>query len=214
LVQEHGLDVRDEILYFHELEHIVLARVLIYSGRESPENGHLLSDAHELIARMLEIAKPVGGMREVTVLLVLQALAYQAQRNDDQALSSLEEALVLAEPEGYIRTFVDEGDPMKELLRQAASSGIATDYVGKLLAEFEPIKTDKQQIDQPLIEPLSERELEVLRLLATELSGPEIARELMVSLNTMRTHTKNIYSKLNVNSRFAAINKARELNLL
>jgi LuxR family maltose regulon positive regulatory protein len=153
-------------------------------------------------------------MREVIVLLVLQALAYKAQENDDRALSSLEEALMLAEPEGYVRTFVDEGDQMKELLRQAASNGIATDYVGKLLIEFEPIKTDKQQIDQPLIEPLSERELEVLRLLATELSGPEIAQELMVSLNTMRTHTKNIYSKLNVNSRLAALSKARELGLL
>jgi len=214
LVQEHGLDVRDEILYFHELEHIVLARVLIYSGRESPENGHLLSDAHELIARMLEIAKPVGGMREVTVLLVLQALAYQAQRNDDQALSSLEEALILAEQEGYVRTFIDEGDPMQELLHQASSQGVATDYIGKLLTAFESGRLVKQQIAQPLIEPLSERELEVLRLLATELTGPEIARELMISLNTMRTHTKNIYSKLNVNSRLAALSKASELNLL
>lgn len=214
LVQEHGLDVRDEILYFHELEHIVLARVLIYSGRENPDNGHLLTDAQELIARMLEVAKPAGCMREVTVLLVLQALAYQAQMNDDLALSSLAEALVLAEQEGYVRTFIDEGDQMQELLRLASSRGIATHYIGKLLTAFGSGRLVKQQIASPLIEPLSERELEVLHLLATELSGPEIARELMISLNTMRTHTKNIYSKLNVNSRVAAINKARELNLL
>jgi LuxR family maltose regulon positive regulatory protein len=153
-------------------------------------------------------------MREMIELLVLQALTNKAQGNTDQALSSLEEALVLAEPEDYVRTFIDEGDHIKELLRLAAARGIAPDYVDKLLAEFEPVKIDEQQIVQPLIEPLSARELEVLRLLATELSGPEIARELMVSLNTFRTHTKNIYSKLNVNSRRAALMKARELNLL
>lgn len=213
-VQEHGLSVKDDILYFHELEHIVLARVLIHSSRENPNNRHLLTDAQELITRMLEVAKPVGCMREVIVLLVLQALAYQAQGNAEQALVSLEEALVLAEPEGYVRTFIDEGDQMKELLRQAASRGIGTDYVGKLLAAFEPVRIGEKRISQPLIEPLSERELEVLRLLATELSGPEIARELMVSVNTMRTHTKNIYSKLNANSRRTALSKARELNLL
>ncbi|UCH60353.1 MAG: hypothetical protein JSV61_02460 [Anaerolineales bacterium] len=214
MVQEHSLDVRDEILYFHELEHIILARVLIYLGRENPDNGHLLTKALELIARMLEVTKPVACMREVIVLLVLQALAYQAQRTDDRALSSLEEALVLAEPEGYVRTFVDEGDHMKVLLRQAVTHGIASDYVSRLLTAFEPDRSDKMRISQSLIEPLSDRELEVLRLLATELTGPEIARELMISLNTMRTHTKNIYSKLNVNSRLAALSKASELNLL
>ena len=153
-------------------------------------------------------------MREVTILLVLQALAYQAQMNDDLALSSLAEALVLAEQEGYVRTFIDEGDQMQELLRLASSRGIATHYIGKLLTAFGSGRLVKQQIASPLIEPLSERELEVLHLLATELSGPEIARELMISLNTMRTHTKNIYSKLNVNSRRAALSKASELNLL
>lgn len=213
-VMENGLSVNNEIQHFHDLKHIVLARVLVYSGREDPENARTLSDAQDLIVKMLEVTRLVGCMREMIELLVLQALTNKAQGNTDQALSPLEEALVLAEPESYVRTFIDEGAHMKELLRQAAVRGIATDYVGKLLAEFEPVRTDKQQIVQSLIEPLSERELEVLRLLATELSGPEIARELMVSLNTFRTHTKNIYSKLDVNSRRAALMKARELNLL
>ncbi|UCD99452.1 MAG: helix-turn-helix transcriptional regulator [Chloroflexota bacterium] len=214
LVHEHGLDVNDDILYFHEFEHIVLARVLMYMGRKNPDNKQLLTDAQELIAKMLEVAKPVGCMREVISLLVLQALANKALGNDDQALNLLEETLLLAEPEGYVRTFVDEGNEMRELLRQKASRGIATDYVIKLLNAFEPDRSDLKRISQSLVEPLSGRELEVLRMLATELSGPEIARELMISLNTMRTHTKNIYSKLNVNSRRAALSKANELNLL
>ena len=127
------------------------------------------------------------------------------------ALASLERALALAEPEGYVRIFVDEGPPMAALLQEAAKHGIAPNYVRQLRAAFEQGGTPATH---PLIEPLSERELEVLKLLGTELSGPEIARELMVSLNTMRTHTKNIYSKLGVNNRRAAVRRAEELDLL
>jgi LuxR family maltose regulon positive regulatory protein len=133
---------------------------------------------------------------------------------NDQATDSLKEALTLGEPEGYVRTFVDEGKPMKELLRLAASQNFAKDYIADILAVFEPASTNKQLIAAlSLIEPLSDRELEVLRLLNSELSGPEIAKELMVSENTMRTHTKNIYSKLNIHSRRAAVRRAEEINL-
>src|ERR1022692_4392759 len=126
---------------------------------------------------------------------------------------ALEQALTAAEPEGYVRLFVDEGHAMKALLREASRKGITTDYISELLTVWErpsvrPAKT------QGLVEPLSDRELEVLRLLASELSGPLIARELMVSLNTMRTHTKNIYMKLGVNTRRAAVRRAQELSLL
>ena len=145
---------------------------------------------------------------------------------------SLGRALTLAEPEGYVRIFVDEGKPMAELLtRIEAKDGIprVKEYILKLLSAFNehkeihpwqhPLKsrgfTSQRTISpQPLIEPLSERELEVLRLLRTELSGPEIARELMVSLSTMRTHTQNIYAKLGVNNRRAAVRRAEELDLL
>ena len=135
------------------------------------------------------------------------------------ALASLQRALALAEPEGYVRMFVDEGMPMAQLLREAAKQGIIPSYVHQLLAAFgETGKAGEAEVrtssTQALIEPLSERELEVLRLLGTELSGPEVANELMVSLNTMRTHTRNIYNKLGVDNRRAAVRRAEELHLL
>jgi LuxR family maltose regulon positive regulatory protein len=127
---------------------------------------------------------------------------------------ALEQALISAEPEGYVRVFVNEGDLMKTLLRKAETRGFAPDYTSKLLVAFE---TEPVHVEPPsassLIEPLSERELEVLRLLKTELSGPEIADHLMIALSTMRTHTQNIYSKLGVSNRREAVRKAEELNL-
>jgi len=102
---------------------------------------------------------------------------------------------------------------MAALLREAAKHGAAPNYVGQLLTAFGEAE-GTTPVAQLLIEPLSERELEVLRLLGTELNGPEIAGELTVSLNTMRTHTKNIYSKLGVNNRRAAVRRAEELDLL
>jgi LuxR family transcriptional regulator, maltose regulon positive regulatory protein len=133
------------------------------------------------------------------------------------ALVPLERALTLAEPEGYVRVFVDEGPRMAALLQAAAKRGIAPGYVQRLLthsgaATREPHAT--QNLIKIKIEPLSERELDVLRLLATDLDGPEIASQLTVSLNTMRTHTKSIYTKLGVNSRRAAVHRAEELALL
>ena len=128
------------------------------------------------------------------------------------ALASLQRAVTLAEPEGYVRIFVDEGPPMASLLRAAAKQGIAPSYVRRLLAAVNTTE-DSTPASQGLIEPLSERELDVLRLLGTDLDGPEIARELVVSLNTVRTHTKNIYAKLGVNNRRAAVRRAKELDL-
>jgi len=159
-----------------------------------------------------ETGKRWGRVIEV---LILRALVLDAQGKQDEALEPLARALALAEPEGYVRIFVGEGAPMAKLLRQAASRGTALDYVSKLLAAIEPDTALKRLPSAPpLIEPLSERELEVLRLLKTELPGPEIARELVIALSTMRTHTQNIYSKLNVNNRRAAVHKAEKLGLI
>ena len=152
----------------------------------------------------------------MVIYVVTRALAYQVQGDISRALKSLEGALTLAQPEGYVRIFVDEGLPMAALLREAAKQGIASNYVHQLQAAFGKTDSsagDTKPVAQALIEPLSERELDVLRLLRTELDGPEIARELQVSLNTMRTHTKNIYHKLGVNTRRAAIRRAEELDL-
>jgi LuxR family maltose regulon positive regulatory protein len=155
--------------------------------------------------RLLDAAEAGGRVGSAIEILVLLALAFQVQRDVAAARVRLERALALAEPEGYVRIFVDEGPAMVALL-QSGDSGSA--YVRQLRAAAgQPTTTRRQS----LAEPLSERELEVLRLLETELNGPEIARQLMVSLNTVRTHTKNIYAKLGVNTRRAAVRRAFEL---
>ena len=147
-----------------------------------------------LLERLLQAAEEGERTGSVIEILVLQALAHQMQGDIPAALVPLERALTLAEPEGYVRIFVDEGPPMAALLEAAAKQGIALNYVRHLLTAFGKAES-KTPAKQVLIEPLSERELDVLRLLRTDLSGPEIARELMVSLNTLRTHTKNIYQQ-------------------
>ena len=143
---------------------------------------------------------------------MLQALAHQTLGGIPAALACLERAVTLAEPEGYVRVFIDEGPPMASLLRAAAKQGMARDYVRLLLAAVSETGQDSP-VRQALIDPLSERELDVLRLLGTELDGPAIARELMVSLSTVRTHTKHIYAKLAVTNRRAAVRRAAELDL-
>jgi LuxR family maltose regulon positive regulatory protein len=125
----------------------------------------------------------------------------------------LERALALAEPEGFVRIFVDEGPPMAALLEAAdGKRRISPDYAQKLLAALGKVEDSTPK--PVLIDPLSERERDVLRLLGTDLDGPEIARHLMVSLSTIRTHTKSIYSKLGVNSRRAAVRRGEELEVL
>jgi len=236
---ERGLSVDDDLSYLYEFEHVTLARVLIAAGKSDREAGSL-DEATRLLGRLLQAAEASGRMGSVIEILVVQALALQAQANLPQALAPLERALALAEPEGYVRIFVDEGEAMRSLLRlliEKQSSNLGdrlSDYVDKLLAAFtQPvaapnmtapksaiidqksgmIEPEVQPAKNRLVEPLSERELEVLRLLRSELSGPEIAQQLFVSLNTVRTHTKNIFHKLGVNNRRAAVRRAEELTL-
>ncbi|MGA3155185.1 MAG: LuxR C-terminal-related transcriptional regulator [Streptosporangiaceae bacterium] len=209
---EQGLSADDDLSYLREFEHITLARVFLarHEGERAERSVH---EATQLLERLLLAAEEGGRTGRVIEILVLQALAHQTLGDIPAALASLERPVTLAEPEGYVRVFVDEGPPMTSLLRAAAKQGIRRDYVRRLLAAVS--KTDHgSPREQALIEPLSERELDVLRLLGTELDGPAIARELMVSLNTMRTHTKNIYAKLAVTSRRAAVRRAAELDLL
>lgn len=206
-VQDRGLSIDGELAFSREDENVVLARILLAQGRFEQGLG--------LLERLLEATENSGRIARVIELLMLQALAHHTRGDTAQALTALERALSLAKPGGYVRIFVDEGPPMAHLLRQAASHGISPDYVGKLLVAFEPSDAEGQPvIAQPLIEPLTRRELEILWLFRTELSGPEIASELVVALSTVRYHTKNIYGKLGVTHRRAAVRRAEELNLL
>ena len=155
-------------------------------------------------------------------VMVLQAVAHHAHGEKDEAIQVLGSALALAEPEGFIRIFVDEGIPMAELLTEAAAYGIMPEYIGKLLAAFE---ADKQRYagepvlptspsSQSLVEPLSQRELEVLRFIAKGLSNREISQRLFLALSTVKGHNRIIFSKLMVQNRTEAVARARELGLL
>ncbi len=161
-------------------------------------------------------------MGSVIEILVLQALAHEARGDIPAALVPLERALRLAEPEGYVRIFVDEGRPMAQLLSEAAARRITPDYMGKLLAAFEAeglIDSDESPrltppASQPLVEPISDRELEVLQLIAQGLSNREISERLFLALITVKGHNRNIFRKLQVRRRTEAVARARELGLL
>jgi LuxR family maltose regulon positive regulatory protein len=203
--REQGLSSQDDLSYAREFEHITLARVLL--ARRA------YVEALELLARLLSAAEDGGRRGTVMEILVLRALAQQSQADIPAALAALERALKLAEPEGYVRIFVDEGPPLAALLELASKHQIAREYARQLLAAF-ATSAQRAPIRQELSEPLSERELDVLRLLGTDLDGPGIARHLVVSLSTVRTHTQNIFNKLGVNNRRAAVRRAAELDLL
>jgi LuxR family maltose regulon positive regulatory protein len=216
--RERGLSVDDDLSYLCEFEHITLTRVLIAQHQNDPLAGSI-HGAIDFLERLLQAAEAGERMGSMIEILVVQALAFQAQGNVSQALASVGHALALAEPEGYVRIFVDEGEPMRLLIEKQSRSRNKTfpGYVDKLLAAFaQPVAAPKSAVIRrklDMVEPLSGRELEVLKLLRSELNGPDIAQQLVVSLNTLRTHTKNIFNKLGVNNRRAAVRRAEELDL-
>ena len=224
--REQGLSVENELSYLHEFDHITLVRALL-ACYQSDHADRSIQDAMGLLERLLKAAEEGGRKGSAIEILILQALAHHTQDDLPAALEPLQKALTLAEPQGYIRMFVDEGEVMRLLIldfrlwvkeQSHPQEYKLPGYLERLLAAFtQPAIQQPSKIESPestMIEPLSERELEVLRLFKTELSGPEIARELVIALSTVRTHTKSIFSKLNVNNRRAAVRRATELNLI
>jgi len=216
--RERGLSVNDDLSYLREFEHITLTRVLI-ARYNSDRVLRSIHEAMGLLERLLRAAEEGGRTGSVIEILVLQALAYQAQGDIPPALVSLERALTLAEPEGYVRIFVDESMPMAHLLSEAAAHEIMPDYIRKLMAVFEAEEQKSEGKSylpptQPLIEPLSQRELEVLQLIAQGFSNREICDRLFLALSTVKGHNRKIFGKLEVQRRTEAVARARELGLL
>jgi LuxR family maltose regulon positive regulatory protein len=209
-LQEEASDSYD--LRMRKYELLVLVRLLIIQERPG--------EALKLLESLIPAAEWRGRPAMLAEIHVLQALANQAQGDLDQAMDALERALFLAEPREYVGIFAGEGEPMRVLLREAAKRGIMPGYVNKLLAacgvsEYGGVGEPRSYPPmQSLPEPLSARELEVLRLLNTHLSSTEIAERLCVSVNTVRFHIKNVYGKLGVHSRSNAVQRAQELGLL
>ncbi|MBN1136192.1 MAG: hypothetical protein JXM73_06385, partial [Anaerolineae bacterium] len=189
-----------------DLERLILARLMI--GQGQPQDG--LAILERLLPRM----EREGRWGSAIEGHILTALALQAAGDTPQAAAALEQALSLAEPEGYVRIFADEGAPLADLLRQAAARGAAPEYVGRLLAAIRAGERGPAPDIPGLVEPLADREIEVLRLIAAGLSNQEIAEELVVAVSTVKWHINNLYGKLGVSSRTQAIARARELELL
>ena len=210
-----GLSTANDLSYLREFEHITFARLLIARYRSDQDNM-VIHEAVDLLTQLLQAAEAGNRVGSIIEILLLQALVHAAQDNIPAALASLERALSLAAPEGYIRLFVDEGPPMAALLQKIKDKDSRIKpYAASLLSAFPAQDVQPSSVhSQSLIDPLSDRELEILTLVTSGLKNQEIADQLVISLNTVLYHTKNIYSKLGVNKRALAIAKARELNLV
>lgn len=204
-----------------EAESLALARVLIARRLAAPPSPVVplpdLVPLLQFLERQLQAAGAAGRVERRMELLILQALARQAQQEVSGALASLEHALALAEPGGYVRLFVNEGEPMRGLLlRMRAGGSRLNQYIHQLLAAWGEVDNLRPSTlsQHPLIEPLSPRELDVLRLLADGDSNAEIARKLVITLNTTKKHLTHIFQKLAVTNRAEAVARARELGLV
>ncbi len=212
--QSVSLEVDSEITAFREADFIILARILMAQGS--------FDEAAKLIARLLDMAESGERWGRVIELLSLKALVSDATSQSDEAFAALSRALALAEPEGYVRIFIDAGTPMEKLLQKAVERGIAPHYIGRLLAAFPQVESTTLAQTKiptpnrllPMVEPLSHREIEVLSLIVAGHSNKEIAQKLYLSPGTIKVHAHNIYSKLGVNGRTQAVAKARDLGIL
>jgi LuxR family maltose regulon positive regulatory protein len=215
--QTYDLKWAASLNLLNECAQLARTRVLMARGQ--------VGEAEQLLEQLLASAESGGRMGRVIEILVLQALTADARHDLAGAVVLLNRALALAEPEGYVRLFVDEGVPMASLLDRAAMNrSVRLGYIGKLLAACGPATRFRTSpVDQlssavheaaAIAQPLSQREIEILRRLASGLSAKQIAQELIVSIGTVKTHTKSIYRKLDVHSRLQAVERARELRLI
>jgi LuxR family maltose regulon positive regulatory protein len=197
------------------IPHLTLANVLLARG--TPE---ALLEAKDLLAWLRQSAKATHNAWRVMEIKAMQAVLKEAEGQREQALALLEEVVAWAEPQGFVRLFVDLGPRTVELLDRLRWQGVAVDYITQILLGFEqtdhrrPTMRPAAGPSSALIEPLTNRELEVLELLARRLTNKEIAADLVVSPATIRTHTYNIYQKLNVHGRRQAVRKARDRGIL
>jgi LuxR family maltose regulon positive regulatory protein len=209
----------DPPAYLAEFDQHTLARLLLARHRSGPDPAGPdagIEAAVGLLDRLVEAAQAAGRGGGLVEARMVRALAHRAAGEDDAAFADLAAALTTGVAAGYTRLFLDEGPPMEELLRAATRSRAAAPWAEHAAALLRAAQRGPRSAAPvaPADDGLSDRELEVLRLLSTDLTGPEVARRLFVSVNTLRTHTKHIFTKLDVNTRRAAVRRAGELHLL
>lgn len=217
------LSVDDDLSYLREFEHVTLARMLI-ARHGSGESDRSVHDAAQFLERLRTSAQTGGRIGSVIEILVLESLAQQALGHTRGALDLLAQALALAEPEGFLRVFMDHGTHMRDLLRHAIARGLAGEYTRRVLAAFDAPAPVRTQSASPVgrltadasgaIQALTARELEILRLIAAGLRNQEIADHLSISAATVKRHIANAYGKLGAGHRTEALVRAKELKLL
>ena len=215
------LSVNDEITYLGEYEHITLVRVLISQFRTHQVDS-AIQDALQLIERLLNAAEAGGRIGSIIKIRVLKAVAYEALDNLPSALLSLQQALTLAHSEGYVSSFIEEGQPMSSLLEESKDQVALQEYIDKLLSGCKPTTTRMGSVTEravissvrPLTEPLSKRELEILQLVADGFSNKDICKKLFIAMGTVKGHNLKIFTKMNVKRRTEAVARARELGLI
>lgn len=216
--EQHRANDIDQGSYLDEFNQLTLARLLVAEHRTASDS--LADHIDRALAILNRIIESVGPARTSSLVeaTIVRAMAHHAAANLDDALADIRAAITVGVPVGYRRLFLDEGEPMTDLLRAVLSSATGeavAEFASLLLAAAEPQRASSIVVAaSPGGDALSDRELDVLRMLATELTGPQIARQLFISVNTLRTHTKRIFTKLDVNTRRAAIARAQHLDLL
>jgi LuxR family maltose regulon positive regulatory protein len=211
-IAEHGLDPNHVPHPIEEHMYVALARILSAQGK--------FEEAIRLMERMLKLAEEHKYTSRIIEILIIKALALQKSGQTDQATAEIQRALALAEPGGFVRIFLDEGPQLAQLLYKVIKGGYTSEYASYLLSAFQVPELHrkpeaKMQIyNDEVIEPLSDREIEVLKLISEGLTNQEIAARLYLSLNTVKVHNRHIFGKLNASSRLQAVSKAKALGIL